>query len=130
MNDKIPLKSCLIAAVTHLIAAVPITGVLIAPILWVIVKNLHPFIDISGRDAMNCAVNTFLGTMASLLFSLFVFSVTCGVGNQDPTIVLSSLLLFCGVSIAYFINSLIAAIFALRGYRFQSRLIYPFIKDE
>jgi uncharacterized Tic20 family protein len=130
MNDTIPLKFRFLAAGIHLIAAIPVTGVLIAPILWIFVKDLDLFVDRSGRDAINCAMNTFMGTMASLLFSVFVFSVTCGAGNQDPTIVISSLLLFCVVSIAYLINSLIAAIFALRGYRFHSRLIYPFIRDE
>jgi uncharacterized Tic20 family protein len=130
MNDTIPLKFRCLAAGIHLIAAIPVTGVLIVPILWVFVNNLDLFVDRSGRDAINCAMNTFMGTMVSLLFSVFVFSVTCGAGNQDPTLVVYSLILVCGVAIAYFINSLIAAIFALRGYRFHSRLIYPFIRDE
>jgi uncharacterized Tic20 family protein len=129
MNDTISLKFRCLAAGIHLVAAIPLNGVLIAPILWILVKNLHSFIDVSARDAINCAINTFLGTMVSLLFSIFVFSVTCGAGNQDPTLVLYSLILVCGVAIAYFINSLIAVIFALRGYRFQNRLIYPFIRD-
>jgi uncharacterized Tic20 family protein len=130
MNDTIPLKFRLIAAGLHAIGLIPTMAAIITPLLWIMTKEIHPFVDLSGRDAINCAVNTFIGTMISVLFCVFVFSVTCGVGNQDPTLILWSFVLFCGVSIAYFINSMIAGIFAFRGYRFQSRLIYPFIRDE
>jgi hypothetical protein len=34
------------------------------------------------------------------------------------------------VSAMLFMNSVIAGIFALRGYSFKSRLIYPFVKHE
>jgi uncharacterized Tic20 family protein len=128
MNDRIPLKFRALAAGLHVFGAIPVLSVLITPILWTIVKEIHPFVDQSGKDAINYALNTFVGMMATLAFSMFVFSVTCGIGNQDPTLVLLSLLLFCCVSIVYFLNSIVAAIFALRGYSFNSRLIYPFIR--
>jgi uncharacterized Tic20 family protein len=89
--------------------------------------DIDPFVDRSGRDAVNCAVNTLLGMTVSTLLYTFIFS---GGGSQDPTLLLISLFILCYIEFAYFMNSVIAGIFALRGYSFKSRLIYPFIKDR
>jgi hypothetical protein len=61
---------------------------------------------------------------------MFVFWTTCGSGSQDPTALLIALLVFCMTAIAYFTHSVVAIIFTLMGYRFENRLIYPFIRSE
>jgi uncharacterized Tic20 family protein len=97
-------------------------------VLWVQTRDMHPFVNQAGRDAINCLLSTIVGMLLSIIFTIFVFSVTCGVGNQDPTLFLLSFIPFALVSITYFCNSIVAAISTLRGYRLNSRLIYPFIK--
>jgi uncharacterized Tic20 family protein len=156
MNNEIPQKLRLIATGSHMAGAISpmlfsllprivmnrsgdtfivsmILAIVFQPIValfsWRVTKNIHPFVDRSGRDAVNCALNMLVGTLSSILFCTFIFSVTCGVGNQDPTLFFISLFILCCVELAYFINSVITGIFALRGYSFKSRLIYPFIKE-
>jgi uncharacterized Tic20 family protein len=157
MNNEIPERLRLIASGTHIVGIIPVIffsvlpPIIVSPsgdILIVIIilayisqpiavsfgwrasKHIHPFVDISGRDAVNCALNTLLGRIVSILFCTFIFSVTCGIGSEDPTLFLISLLILSFVEVAYFINSVITGIFALRGCRFNSILIYPFIKSE
>jgi uncharacterized Tic20 family protein len=157
INNEIPQRLRLIATGIHMAGAIPSIIVSLLPrnilimsgdmlmiymilasifqpitvlFAWRVTKHIHPFIDISGRDALNCALNTLVGTIVSMLFCIFVFSVTCGVGNQDPTLFIISLLIPSFVMVTYFMNSVITGIFTLRGYRFKSRLIYPFVKSE
>jgi uncharacterized Tic20 family protein len=140
------IATCMISAVTLLgFSALPIIGgllssssfliplsiVLSPPLiltLWVQTRDIHPFINQAGRDAINCLLSTIVGMLLSVIFTIFVFSVTCGIGNQDPTPFLLSFIPFTLVAIAYFFNSIVAAIFAIQGYRLNSRLVYPFIK--
>jgi hypothetical protein len=59
-----------------------------------------------------------------------ILSITCPVSCQDKSFdhfILSTLGL---VQATYFISSIIAGIFALRGYQFNNKLIYPFVLDE
>jgi uncharacterized Tic20 family protein len=159
MNNEIPLKLRLIATGSHLVGAISsilfiflwlihavtldssfmillsiISAAIIQPIVvafyWVITENIHPFVDRAGRNAVNCAVSNLFGTIASILFCTFIFSVTCGVGNQDPTLFFISLFILCCVELAYFINSVAFGIFALKGYNFDSILIHPFLKYD
>jgi uncharacterized Tic20 family protein len=97
-------------------------------VLWVQTRDIHPFIHQAGRDAINCLLNTLLGILLSVIFTIFVFSVTCGVGNPDPNPFFLSLTPLALVAITYFFNAIVAAIFAIQGYRLNSRLIYPFVK--
>ncbi len=131
MNNEIPLKFRLLAAGFHILAMIsPIVyliGILLVPIIWICTRQLHPFVDRSGKDAINCMLNAFMVTMVFTLLCIFVFAMTCGTGNPDPSLVIISLIPLCLVAIIYLTNSLVAAIFAFRGYTFKSRLIYPFI---
>ncbi len=97
---------------------------------WRITKKIHPFVDRSGRSAVNCVLSTFAAMLICLLFCTFIFSITCGIGNQDPSAILFAIGISFLIAVAYFINSLVTAIFALSGYDFKSFLIYPFIKYE
>jgi uncharacterized Tic20 family protein len=158
MSNEIPLKLRLIAFALHLIGGsiaagvtlfgfslLPIIGdllsfsffliplsIFISPplilVLWVQTRDMHPFVNQAGRDAINCLLSTIVGILTSIVFTIFILSMTCGIGNPDPNAFLLSLIPFALVSITYFCNSIVAAISALQGYRLNSRLIYPFIK--
>mgnify|MGYP000223331202 CR=1 FL=1 len=114
------------------------TGFSLAPpiitwILWLFTNSIHPFVDESGRNAINYALNSSLGLLFSVLFSVFVFAVTCGSGIGGLVefgLVAISLcgIIFCCVAIAYFISSIVAGINAWNGSYFKSRFIYPFFR--
>jgi uncharacterized Tic20 family protein len=99
-------------------------------ICWLIVRRIHPVIDLAGQDAIDCALNNLI----VILSLAFIFGTTCGVLNLNPSIasnILNSSLVVCNlVAIAYSINSAIASIFTLRGNQFKNRFIYPFIRNE
>jgi uncharacterized Tic20 family protein len=134
MNDQIPLKFRLLAASFHALNAlfpvISIFSILIIWIVWLCTKATHPFIDLSGRNALNCAINDLLTTIVGIALCLLIFSLTCGVGNQDPSLLMASLMIVCLLVFAYSIYAVVAGIFALRGHNFTSRLIYPFIQAE
>jgi uncharacterized Tic20 family protein len=98
-------------------------------ILWRFTKNIHPFIDKSGRNAINYALNSFLALLFTALFSTFIFAVTCGSGLVEIGLAALSAcaIAFYCVAIAYFISSLSAGITVLNGSYFKSGFIYPFV---
>jgi uncharacterized Tic20 family protein len=118
-------------AINTAVAMIPAT-ILLSPIviliLWEITKQRHSFVNQCGRDAINCWLSTLLSMMICTIFTIFIFSVTCGVGSQDVVPFFLSIIPFCLVTITYFLNSVIAVILATQGYRFNSRLIYPFVR--
>jgi uncharacterized Tic20 family protein len=97
----------------------------------------HPFVDQSGKDAINYFLNSFIGMFVCILFSLLYYKFyTIGIDNHDDVpenyytwYVLTSLIPFELASISYFASSIIAAAFSLRGYSFRNRLVYPFIRS-
>jgi uncharacterized Tic20 family protein len=113
------------------VAIIPAT-ILLSPImilvLWEITKQRHSFVNQCGIDAINCWLSTLLGMMTCTIFTIFIFSVTCGVGSQDVVPFFLSIIPFCLVTVTYFLTSVIAVILATQGYRFNSRLIYPFVR--
>jgi uncharacterized Tic20 family protein len=131
MNSQIPLKFRLLAASFHVInvlfPVISIMSILVIWIVWLLTKEVHPFIDLSGRNALNCAINNLLVTTVGIALCLLVFSVTCGIGNQDPSLLAASLILVCLLVLTYAVYAVVAGIFALRGHNFTSRLIYPFL---
>jgi uncharacterized Tic20 family protein len=108
--------------------------ILILPVMiwicWLIMRRIHPVIDLAGQDAINCALNN----LVVILSLAFVFGTTCGVINLNQSIannIFNSGLVMCDlVAIYYSINSAIASIFTLRGKQLNNRLIYPFIRNE
>jgi uncharacterized Tic20 family protein len=112
---------------------ISIASPIITWILWLFTKSIHPFVDESGRNAINYALNSLLGLLFSALFSVFVFAVTCGSGIGGlvqfglVAIPLCGIIFFC-VATAYFISSIVAGISAWNGSYFKSRFIYPFFR--
>ncbi len=98
-------------------------------IIWQITRRIHSFIDLSGKDVLNYSLNSLL---VILCFS-FVTCTTCSVVSvMNPaagTIFIVGLVIINCTALAYTIGSIVAGIYALRGYRFKNRLIYSFIPD-
>jgi hypothetical protein len=158
MNDRIPLKSRLLAAAIHLTgtifsgaigALIPVyllgsillsdplvlailwfTFMITSCLLWIFTPSMNHFVDCARRDVSNTLINSFLGTTICITSVVFVFWTTCGMGSEDTNPLGISLIITYVVASGYFLHSVIAAIFALRGYRFVNRLIYPFFREE
>jgi uncharacterized Tic20 family protein len=98
-------------------------------IVWQITRKIHPFVDLSGKDVLNYSLNSLIVT----IFFTFVTSTTCGivsiVNSSTSIVFIASLIIINAVPIVYTINSVVAGIYALRGYRFKNRLIHSFIQD-
>jgi uncharacterized Tic20 family protein len=104
----------------------------IAWIQWLITKRIHPFVDRAGRSVINYTLNLLLLTICLV----FVFLTTCGVistgyvrQSLSDNFVLVSLFTLNCIAIAYFLNAVVAGIFALRGLQFKNRLVYTFLRD-
>jgi uncharacterized Tic20 family protein len=118
---------------------IAILGPLIAMLMWAITRKIHTSIDRFGRDALNCGLSSLLAILLSFViccsFTLFVLLTICGpfailLLTQPLEVWITNVSGFSGIiSIPYFINSVVSGVFALRGYRFKSRLIYPFVRD-
>lgn len=134
MNNPIPLKIRLLAAGFHalnvLFPILSIFSIIIIWIVWIFTRNIHPFVNLAGRNALNCAINSLLWTTVGLTLCVLLFSLTCGLGNQDPFPFMLGLALVSFLVFAYIIYALVAGIYAFTGSNFKSRLIYPFIQDE
>jgi hypothetical protein len=158
MNDRTPLKSRLLAAAIHLtgtifsgaivvlipvyafgfillsdplvLATLWIIFMIVSCSLWIFTPRIDYFVDCARRDTINILINSFLGITICITSVVFVFWTTCGMGSQDTNPLGISVLITYIVTSGYFLHSVIAAIFALMGYRFVNRLIYPFFREE
>ncbi len=103
---------------------IPTVAVLI---LWQAIRKNHLFIDNSGRDAINSTLSSVIMSFMCLLVSMLLDWMRIGANDLSSIGFLIASIIF--VSGVYFLNFVIAGIFTLRGYRFKSILIFPFIKD-
>ena len=131
---KIPLKFRLVAAGFYVILAMvsismPFAAIPILGLVWTNTKTIHPLLDRSGRDSFNYALNHSLSMLIFVSFFV-ILSITCPINCQDQSFDNFILSTFGLIQATYFISSIIAGIFALRGYSFNNRLIYPFVIDE
>jgi hypothetical protein len=103
-------------------------------IFWLITSRIHPFIDIAGRDAMNCLLNCAIAVICCFLFMIWMIHITCGTVPYKPNQLSETLWTISTVSlvfipIPYFLSSMISIIFTFMGYRWKNRLIYRFVHD-
>jgi uncharacterized Tic20 family protein len=99
---------------------------IISWVLWLATKPMNPFVDLVGRDAINY---TLSGSIAILCFTVTIFAISGTLYKIDYFHEIS-LTILNAVAAAYVVNSFVAGIFALRGYRFRSSLIHPFVRDR
>jgi uncharacterized Tic20 family protein len=102
-------------------------------IVWRTTKTIHPFVSRAGRYATNHTLNCLI--MPFFVFALFcsIWYTVCGIkplGTFDVLIFGPVFAVYGLMSIAYFLNSIVAGIFTLRGYDFNSGLVFPFIRSE
>jgi uncharacterized Tic20 family protein len=103
---------------------------LILPIIswgtWVITKAMHPVVDLAGRDVLNYT----LGNLISTICLAILLGVTNGFLYKVPYFNEVSFGILNLVIAAFVMTSIVAGIFALRGDRYQSILIHPFVRGK
>ena len=111
-----------------LFVGLPITLILpiISWVIWMITRTMHPFVDLIGRDVLNYTLCNLITTIGSTIMVViasrslytvpYVHEVSFGILHFEIA--------------AFVINSIVAGIFSLRGDRYQSILIYPFVRDK
>jgi glucan phosphoethanolaminetransferase (alkaline phosphatase superfamily) len=115
-----------------------IVSLLLAMIIqWVICQKYHPFVNSTLKHGINICWNIGIVMLAHiLLYAGYVFLrlySIFGPSNLDldlfSWIVAISRNFVCAcLAIVYFLNSIVAGIYAARGQYFKSFLIYPVIK--
>jgi uncharacterized Tic20 family protein len=96
-------------------------------IAWASLRNIHPFVELAGRDVLNYALGNLILTLGLTVMVV----IASGFLDKVPYFsrdVSFGILNFVGA--AFVINSLVASIFAFRNKRYQSLLIYPFVRDK
>ena len=93
--------------------------------------TIHPFIKINCRDVIDYTLNSFL--VVGLLFLSVFFSMLIGSifsGESGFIFFTISVIIVNIVQAFYFVNSVISAIYAFRGYRFKNRFIRSSFEDD
>jgi uncharacterized Tic20 family protein len=106
------------------IIVVSIITLLTILILWGTTKQIHPFIDRSGRDAIDYTLSSIIATLSCWLVLNWI---TNNLKGLDLGFLAFVMLFDICIATAYFLIFTIAIVFSLQGYRFTSFLIYPFI---
>jgi uncharacterized protein len=92
MNDRIPQNFRLLAALLHFIGAlmpvISVISILITWVLWMTTKDKHPFIDLSGRSALNFQISIVVYTIASLCCLGAICGIMYSLPNLSDSIVL------------------------------------------
>jgi hypothetical protein len=131
-NNNAMFTTEIATAIINLVFAVNM--IILVPILSICEMTLgriHPFIKINCKDVGNYILNSF--SVFIILILCVISSVLIGksFSSQSGVIFLiASLIIVNAAQTFYFINSVISAICALRGYRFKNRFIYNLFGDD
>jgi uncharacterized Tic20 family protein len=93
---------------------------------WLATRAIHPFVDLAGRDVLNYT----LGNLISILGLTILLVVMSSFLYKVPYFHEVSFGILNFVIAAFVMNSIVAGMFALRGDRYQSILIHPFVRDK
>jgi uncharacterized Tic20 family protein len=99
-------------------------------IVWNITRKIHPFVDLAGKDVLNYSLNSLVSTLIFSFVTCTTYGVVSMINPAAGSIFIVGLIIINGMALAYTINTVIAGIYALRGYRFKNRLIHSFIRNE
>jgi uncharacterized Tic20 family protein len=123
-GSQMSSKDSLVLTIVLYFVCINLPMTLILPIIswvtWKIVRTMHPFVDLAGRDMLNYTLGNSIATL-SLTILLVVVSRSL---YHVPYFHEVSFGILNFVVTAFVINSIVAGIFALRGDRYQSILIY------
>jgi uncharacterized Tic20 family protein len=99
---------------------------IISWVMWLATRAIHPFVDLAGRDVLNYTLGNLISTLGltillvvvsrSLYMVPYFHEVSFGILNF--------------VVAAFVMNSIFSGLFALRGDRYQSILIHPFVRAK
>jgi uncharacterized Tic20 family protein len=132
MNSQVPRKFRILAAVLHAIGILSPLSLPITWILWLVVRDLDPFIDRCGRSALNFQASIILYLM--IIYGML--GVMCGVlpqGNVQsllvnfvgyPAFIISLVLVSSS-----FCLSIFAAVLAIRGKIYIHFLTVKFLSE-
>jgi uncharacterized Tic20 family protein len=106
----------------------PMTLILpiISWVIWTISRTIHPFVDLAGRDLLNYTLGNLISTIGLTIMIVIVNGSLYKVAYFKEV----SLGILNLVVATFVANSIGAGIFALRGDRYQSILIHPFIRGR
>jgi uncharacterized Tic20 family protein len=93
---------------------------------WQITKTIDPFVDLAGQDVLNYTLGNSIAIFC-LTVALFVINGTLYKVKYFHEVSLAILIL---VVATFVMTSVVAGIFALRGYRLNNILIHPFWRDR
>jgi uncharacterized Tic20 family protein len=99
---------------------------IISWVMWLTTRTIHAFVDLAGRDVLNYA----LGNLISTLGLTILLVVTSRFLYKVPYFHEVSFGILNFVVAAFVMNSIVASMFALRGDRYQSILIHPFVRAK
>jgi uncharacterized Tic20 family protein len=99
---------------------------IISWVMWLATRAIHPFVDLAGRDVLNYT----LGNLISTLGLTILLVVVSGFLYKVPYFHEVSFGILNFVVAAFVLNAFVAGIFALRGDRYQSILIHPFVRAK
>ena len=131
-RQQIPLNFRILAVVMHaLCTLLPITCLPITWIIWLVTRNQHPFVDRSGRSALNFQTSLFL----YLFVIAGLIGVICGVLPTNisqsfvgiiayPAIFLVGILMFSA-----FLLPIVAAVLAMYGRIYSYPLTVKFLSE-
>jgi uncharacterized protein len=134
MNTEILLKFRVMAAILHLLGSIPIVSIPITWILWITTQTTHPFIDRSGKSALNFQASV----ITYIIVATLLLSTTCGIlsnlgqfGQSAVMMIGYPILFLMPICFAIvFTLPIAAAILAMLGKVYSYPLTIKFISEE
>jgi uncharacterized Tic20 family protein len=112
---------------------------IIAWVFWLKTSKIHHFIDLAGRDVINYSLNNLM-LLLWLVLPLFIAGVgllqsaflpiSYYTNNVFFVVCIAILCILSCLEIFYLIHAIVGSMFAIKGHRFQSRLVHYFIRSE
>jgi uncharacterized protein len=131
-RQQIPLNFRILAALLHAICALlPITSLPITWIIWFATRNQHPFVDRSGRSALNFQTSLFL----YLFVVAGLLGVVCGVLPTNVGQSFIAIITFPAIFLAIilmlsaFLLPIVAAVLAMYGRIYSYPLTVKFLSE-
>jgi uncharacterized Tic20 family protein len=127
INNLESVISILIYAIS-----LPLIIPLFSVLLWRLTRKIHPFVDLAGMDTTSYTMNHLVVLLIILFINFTLCSVsavsTKGSFSGATYSSIGAIIVYC-VETTYFVNSVVCAIFALRGYRFKNKFLRPFTRE-
>jgi uncharacterized protein len=130
-DRQISLNFRMLAALLYALCAVlPLTSLPITWILWLATRRQHPFVDRSGRSALNFQTSLFV----YLVIIIGLLSIVCGVLPTNITqfvemIAYPAIFLLGILMLSAFLLPIVAAVLAMYGRIYSYPLTVKFLSE-